>query len=142
MICPSSAPAPATVVFDRATSAWGDEDSHVPWNMAMGSGAPCPDIGVAGTGVLTGGAVGGATVGEGLGCAVGDGVGGGCVGVGGGAVGDGVGDAVCAKLDAPPKDSIATIASMTIAIDLDVRIVPYSLCSHESQHSTPLTESG
>ncbi len=84
--------------------------------------------------MLIGGAVGGATVGEGLGCAVGDGVGGGCVGVGGGAVGDGVGEAVCAKLDAPPKDSIVTIASMTIAIDRVIRITWYSLYFHESQH--------
>lgn len=105
--------------------------------------------------MLTGGAVGGTAVGDGVGGAVGDGDGGGAVGVGGGAVGDGVGGTavgvggaavgvgvVCAKLVAPPKDSMATIAIMTTAIDRVIRITWYSLYLRESQHSTPLTETG
>lgn len=97
--------------------------------------------------MLTGGAVGGTAVGDGVGGAVGEGVGGGGVGVGGRAVGDGVGGGgvgvpVCAKLVAPPKDSMAMIAITTTAIDRVIRITRYSLYSHDSQQSPPLTETG
>lgn len=35
-----------------------------------------------------------------------------------------------------------TIAIVTTAIDRDIRMTRYSLCSRESQQSTPLTETG